>query len=147
MNYDHAQLADMAPVVNNLSGVTRYELQAAGVDPNMLVRLLIDGIERGKAYAIYQDDIPIAIFWFYPSLFEAETSFIATQAFFDRPMASIRTSQEVLGCILEDYPNMSLVAYTVSQHPRLDKWFRLLGFVELPHNGPAKRFEFIPNWC
>jgi len=98
MNYDHAQLADLAPVVNNLSGVTRYELQAAGVDPNMLVRLLIDGIERGKAYAIYQDDIPIAIFWFYPSLFEAETSFIATQAFFDRPMASIRTSQEVLGC-------------------------------------------------
>lgn len=140
MIFRKSQIYDVAAVLEDVSDITQAEMDA-GEAPVSLVRdIALDGVLRGTAFTIVDAGAPVGLFWFFPSDFETETNFISSKGFFAKPMASTKVARSVLKYARVLYPECRFVSYSTSPHPRVVRWFDLLGFDLISTAGNIKRF-------
>lgn len=126
-----SSLTDIADVLANASDITREELHTVGVQPWAVLKLLREqGLDNTET--AFDEHGPLYIFRHRKMAIgrERETTFLATQRYFDMGARGVLFARRHLSNIERFWPGTMFVANTYSSHPDVARWFSLLGFFQ-----------------
>ncbi len=135
-----ATFSDIYAVWMNLSEQNMDEIEAAGLNPwtglKMFRQFNLDN--PGQVALLYGK--PACVFGIIKSDKVTTTWFIATQDYFDHGMPAVLHARRYLRDRTKEHGTLTTV--TLSKHPDVDRWFKLLGFKKVGGDGDAKVFEY-----
>ncbi|WP_136625033.1 hypothetical protein [Aureimonas flava] len=68
------------------------------------------------------------------------TTFLATDRFYEPDVPSVRFGRRYMRQIQAEAGNLPVVSYCYSPHPKVERWYRLMGYRLIKVEGPCKVF-------
>jgi hypothetical protein len=139
--------ADIKAVMNSLSEVSASELQAAGYSVDQLADLMQQWARGGEPVVVLDRATPIAILIFQRTATAnvLGTAFMATEGFFGGRSQPTRFLRKYLDQKMRKMPGVALVSLTYSQHPTVERWYRLMGYGDAKVEGAGRTFTRGPH--
>ncbi|MGN8119861.1 hypothetical protein [Labrys sp. 22185] len=113
---------DVRHIFDDLAERTKIEIQAVGLVP--------DTVRAWRAEfgadSITVNEEPVALLGSYPENGVRYTWLLGREAFF-QPCV-VRFSRRYIVSLRQQYPGVQILSLSRSQHPRTERWFKLLGF-------------------
>lgn len=135
-----ATTRDARRVLDNISDRTKAEYDLAGVDPAEMVSSAIKAEKR--MYVSVSDEKYLTLFGFNDYGSHVSMWTIATPHFYDLGAPGVRETRRFFRHLDFGKP---LVVVTLSPHPDVDRWMRLLGFQLASQEGFRKDFVYLPS--
>ena len=126
-----ATTRDMMHVIQNLSPVTKTEIQLANVSPAEIAEDAINAIRAGNAYVGTLDNEPVLLFWFNTDNTPFVTSFMAAKKYFKHYRTSVRQTRKALKEVSRERGDAEFLSYTRSPHRQTSRWFKQLGMEQI----------------
>jgi hypothetical protein len=128
--------------MGDLSAISKSEIQNAEFTVRDAQRLFVERLDEHGATAILENGKLIAVVLASkPEHGVSGTMFMAKEPFF-AGSAPTRFLRRWVRATLADMPlNTVLRSETWSQHPRVCRWYELLGYTKVSEFGLGKRFE------
>lgn len=133
---------DIRYVMKNLSDVSAGEVETAGYTLSDATALMLNAMRSGEAIAFLDRATPIAIMVFEPAVDGVTTTmFLATEDFFGgRPRPTLFLKRFV-DRRFEKNPGLVLRSTTFSNHPKLIRWYDIIGGKLVGQDGTMSIFE------
>lgn len=147
LTFRPAEMRDVEAVVGKASAVTREEMATCGLGKSEVLWLARSHwLNYGRAYAFLDNATVVAVFGFRPELQDLEvlTTWLISTPGFHKPKWTL-FSRRFLKQIHAEFPQHRLLTTTYSRHPKVNRWFQLLGFEMLAKDDTSRRFEFVGN--
>lgn len=149
LTYRRAFLKDVQGVLDQVSDVTRAEMRTCGMTkPDLLWLARSHWLHYGEAYAFEENSTVVAVFGFHPNL--SDPSVVSTWLISTPRFHTARWTlwgRKFLRHIQEKRPTQRMLTTTWSKHPKVNRWFQLLGFRMLSKTQDAKVFEYDADFC
>lgn len=138
-----ATVGDLEAVFNNLSERMSDEYVAAGKDNKAIYDNLMMDLKEGRAHALVENDVTVAIIAWHEHGGAADTLFSARDDFFSAKTVRfckrhIRQVQALTG-------NMAIRSRSWLDRTETARWFRIIGYVERGRENGAQLFELPPS--
>ena len=144
MNSQPASIPDMEIILLNLDDESRNEIELAGFDLKQARHFLVERIQCDQADALRHDGKLLAIIsWFVEGL-AVTTSFVATSAFFDPGVPSVRFGRRYMRALQQRFRGHEIISYSYSGRESARRWFELMGFTLASEKDGSKIFRFGP---
>lgn len=147
LTYRRADIGDVQYVLDQISSVTKAEMQTCGMTkPEILWLARSHWMHYGEAYAFLENASVVAIFGFHPNLSDPEVvvTWLISTPRFHTPKWTL-FSRKFLRNLQADRPTQRMLTTTWSRHPKVNRWFQLLGFRMLAKTEDARVFEYAPE--
>lgn len=131
-------------MIANASDLSLRELERFGVNQKEAEQEALRIFRKGKMVTGWLGGVPAFLFWMSQERRICVTSFIATQKCFDNPVGSTRIIRRHLHDTVSRN-RRKVVSYSASDHPRVEKWFKLIGFEPVTSEKSLKVFEYTLN--
>lgn len=140
-----ASWSDVRHVIADLSKQNRCEIELLGINDYEVLCAAKDFMEKGVTIAVFRDEDyrqrkPCAVFGVYPSDFGQRTWFLATADYFGCGAPAVLHARRYLKNFAQQFG--PLVTTTMSPHPKVEKWFRLLGYEKVSEEQGCKIFSY-----
>ena len=132
-----ATMADINAVLSDLSEQTLAEFRAIRQSPR---RFVAEAANFGQRIWVCAGDQPLALFAFEDQGPHCSMWFIASATYFGSP-AFVRSSARGFRRLGHQKP---IVCTTFSPHPDVERWYRIMGFEMVLHEGQMRQFIFQP---
>jgi hypothetical protein len=140
-----ATLADFRSVKANLSERVSTEneivIQTYHLDPTEDVKR---AIKAGNAETFLAGGEPVGLIAWETLRNEIRTAFMATEGFFEPRPSTLRFSIRKIREIQTRLGGLVVRSSTLSRHPKVGAWYKLLGYQEIPA-WPERVFELQPK--
>ena len=139
-----------APVLADLSAVSRAEIEAAGCYPDDMAPYVVARIREHGGYVILNDGEPIAVYGFVPFEYGphrgSATWFLAAERFFASGARATRFARRTLAAHAARRRG-ALFCASSSPHPQARRWLGLLGFEDFEDHGTCfiSQYRVLPS--
>jgi hypothetical protein len=123
-----ATIDDIADVIANAGGITRAEIGASTLAEDEWIEGFTESLIAGYGIAITANGRPIAVLVHSPGPKGVRhTDFAAKDDFFALGARAALFMRQAVAAIFNEYPEHAFLASTLSPHPEVERWFRVLG--------------------
>ena len=138
-----ATYADVEDVMDRISEISADEMVRCGVDSAWkgLGRAKMCK-DKGYLDVGVRDGVPQCVFGGVRDGHVMRTWFIAAKEYFEGGLPVIRASRRHMARVAKLYPNFSIEAASLSQHPDVTRWFETMGFEVTQKAGDATLFRY-----
>ena len=146
-----ATIEDCQAVLGDLSGITARGLERAKISPEQALDMCRDLLRVGQAIACEVNGKVVGIFGWGESDFIKppiiDTWSLWTPFAFDGKTGAFTalSARNFLRKLAADHPGSIFMAISHSDHPDLDRWFRILGFEKVKDYEDSKLYSFLAS--
>lgn len=150
MDAKTSSLADFRAVSGNLSARSREEMAVAEVTLADVKEDLKAAIKAGNAATLVHNGAIVALMtWEVIDHSDGgtglATTFLATDRFYEPDVPSVRFGRRYMRQVQADAGNLPIVSYCYSSHPKVERWYRLMGYQLWKVEGPCRAFVLPPR--
>ena len=130
-----ATVEDLKEILLHVSHVTYEEMRFHGLSPRDVRDSFSDGAHKSEA--LYVKGRPVAMYWYDPAVFPLTSTFITSGYYGRNYIAGVKAVRDWAA----SYDGPPLNSYTASTHPRVHKWFEVIGMHLVKIHGRIRHYQ------